>query len=260
MLKSLNEVVMPRRLYRRFSALSLIILLQVKILNADEPLSPNTLTTQEVAEGWQLLFDGKSMSEWRGIHRETIPDCWQIVNGELVLSFSVIQECGDLITKQKFADFDLYWEWKMLEKGCNSGLKYYVQEELSSGNSGIGLEYQLLDDGGHELILLGRMSPNDYHSLAALYEIYPTSNKTVRPLGEWNSSRIYSHERRIEHWLNGEKVMQCVRGSRDFHKRVANSKFSVFPSFGEAESGYILLQQHGGVIAFRSIKIHPLGK
>lgn len=218
----------------------------------------NELTKAEKEAGWQLLFDGVSTEGWRGLHRDDVPGCWGVVNGELVVNPEGAQsdDKGDIITIKKFGDFDLTWEWKMNQPGGNSGLKYYVLEELSTGRGGIGLEYQILDDINHEAVKSGQIKTNDYHTQAALYEIYETQGeKPLRPIGEWNSSRIISKNNHVEHWLNGVKVLEYERGSDDFRARVAKSKFKNIENFGEAKEGHILLQEHGGDVAFRNIKI-----
>lgn len=163
---------------------------------------------------------------------------------------------GDIITTGQYSDFELSWEWKMLTKGGNSGVKYFVKEGLSGNNKyGAGLEYQILDDENFSWMLDGRMKPGDYRTLASLYEIYPATNKAPKPLGEWNHSRILVQGKHVEHWLNGIKVLEYERGSEDFRKRVAESKFKTFENFGEAAEGHILLQDHGTKMAFRNIKI-----
>jgi len=222
---------------------------------------PNSLTPAEKQAGWQLLFDGESLAGWRGIHRDDVPACWGVVDGELVVNpkGQKNQDKGDIITVNQFADFDLTWEWKMAEAGGNSGLKYYVIEELSTGSGGIGLEYQILDDANHPAVTSGQIKSNDYHTLGALYEIYePAADKPIKPIGEWNSSRILSLGNHVEHWLNGVKILEYERGSTDFRARVAKSKFKKFDNFGEAEKGHLLLQEHGGAISFRNIKIKTL--
>ncbi len=224
----------------------------------DQSAAPNTLTPAEKEAGWRLLFDGETLNGWRGIHRPDVPACWGVVDGELVVNPAGVEtdDKGDIITVDEFANFDLKWQWKMRKAGGNSGLKYYVVEDLSTGRSGLGLEYQILDDVNHPAIKAGKIKPNDYHTLAALYEIYPTTaNKPLKPIGEWNDSRIVSRDNHVEHWLNGVKVLEYERGSDDFRARVAESKFKKIENFGEAEKGHILLQEHGGAISFRNIKI-----
>jgi hypothetical protein len=134
-----------------------------------------------------------------------------------------------------------------------------VLEELSENKkSGIGLEYQLLDDEFHPWMLDGKMKPGDFHTLGALYEIYPAANRKVNALGEWNTSKIVSENNYVEHWLNGVKVLDYERGSADFRKKVAESKFSKYPNYGEAKKGHILFQDHGSVMYFKNVFIRKL--
>ncbi|HTF31467.1 MAG TPA: DUF1080 domain-containing protein, partial [Flavitalea sp.] len=163
---------------------------------------------------------------------------------------------GDIITTEEYSDFVLEWEWKLLTKGGNSGIKYFVKENLPGNEKyGPGLEYQILDDDNHPWMLEGKMQPGDFHTMASLYELYPAENRSTRPLGEWNHSRISAQGRMVEHWLNNIKVLEYERGSVDFRKQVAKSKFAEYENFGEATEGHILLQDHGSKITFRNIRI-----
>lgn len=213
------------------------------------------LTEQEIAEGWKLLFDGVSPAGWCGIHSDTFPEVgWEIRDGALV---STGQEGRDIITVEEYGDFDLRWEWRLDTKGGNSGVKYFVQEQGDDAEKhGVGLEYQILDDANHEWMLDGRMKPNDFHTVGALYELYPPSpEKVSRPVGEWNASRIVSRSGHIEHWLNGALILEVDKDSEDFRERVAASKFKDVEWFGRNETGHILLQDHGSVVHFRNLKI-----
>jgi hypothetical protein len=210
---------------------------------------------------FSALFDGKSSRGWRGIHSDHFPEKgWQIEDGVLKVNPSGGEEGssgGDIITREKFADFELRWEWRMLSKGGNSGVKYYVDEGLT-GNSkaGIGLEYQILDDANHPWMLEGKMTPCDYHTLGSLYEVYPAScDKEPAPLGEWNRSRIISRDGQVEHWLNGSLILSYNRFSADFQERVSQSKFRDIPGFGQIEQGHILIQDHPGEVHFRNMEI-----
>lgn len=222
----------------------------------------NSLTDKEIANGWKLLFDGYSTDGWRGITKDHFPrDGWIIKNGQIRIDAMDGAESGnggDIITKEEFGDFELKWEWRMLTKGGNSGIKYYVKEELTDNRSyGYGLEYQILDDQNHSWMLEGKMKPNDYHTAGALYEFFPPSKrKQVKPLGEWNSSKIVSKNNHIEHWLNGEKILEYKRGSDDFMRMLKKSKFKHIHNFGMAEKGHILIQDHGSNVHFRNIKIN----
>ncbi len=228
------------------------------------PAQPhNTLSEQEKAEGWQLLFDGKTTRGWRAINDTRFPkQGWAVKDGELQVHASDGGESangGDIVTQEKYGRFELTWEWKMLTTGGNSGLKYFVVEGLSSNTKyGYGLEYQMLDDANHSWMLEGKMKPGDYRTVGSLYELYPARNKKLRPLGEFNHSRVVVTGAQVEHWLNGIKVLTYKRGSQDFRAKVAASKFKDIPGFGETREGHILLQDHGSELCFRNIKIRSL--
>lgn len=227
-------------------------------LGSPTPPTEAQLTEQERAEGWKLLFDGVSPTGWRGIHSDMFPETgWEVRGGALVSTGAGER---DLITVDEYGPFDLRWEWLLETPGGNSGVKYYVQEQGDGAQThGIGLEYQILDDAQHEWMLDGRMKPNDFHTLGALYEIYPPSpEKAPHPVGEWNSSRIVARDGRVQHWLNGALILEFDRSSEDFLRRVAESKFKDIEWFGRNEKGHILLQDHGSVVHFRNLKIRDL--
>lgn len=160
---------------------------------------------------------------------------------------------GDIITVEEFANFELTVDFK-ISPGANSGIKYYVDADLNKGGgSAIGLEYQLLDDERHPDAKAGR---NGNRTVASLYDLYPASaTKPVNPPGEWNTARIVSRGAHVEHWLNGVKVLEYTRFTGQFRKDVAESKYKVWPGFGELREGHILLQDHGDEVYFRNIKI-----
>lgn len=223
-----------------------------------EVLLTNQLTEAEIADGWELLFDGKSMEKWRGAHKETFPEQgWTVENGILALhaeSGGESTEAGDIVTREQFSDFDLYLEFK-LTPGANSGIKYFVTEQEKTTGSAIGLEYQLLDDQRNEDAKAGR---DGNHTLASLYDLIPAGDKRIRAPGMWNMARIVSRDRKVEHYLNGSKEVEFERGSKEFRDQVAISKYKIWENFGEAEAGHILLQEHGNDVFFRNIKIKRL--
>ncbi len=162
----------------------------------------------------------------------------------------------DLITTETYDLFELSWEWKMAEGG-NSGVKYNVSEQLSTQmappHAAKGWEYQLLDDEKAEDNKIAT------HRAGALYDLLPPSEtKRLRPVGEWNTSRIVVKGNHGEHWLNGEKVVEYELWSDDWKTRVQNSKFKDMPRYGLARSGHIALQDHGDWVAFRNIRIRRL--
>lgn len=236
---------------------------ETPVHNVEASEMVNELTAEEKKENWKLLFDGESTAGWRGINQDTFPgEGWKIEGGMLMVNAADGRESsngGDIITIEQYSDFVFDIDWKMMTQGGNSGVKYFVKEGLSGNEKyGVGPEYQILDDEYHPWMLDGRMQPDDFFTLASLYEIYPAENKSPKPLGEWNHSRIVVQGKEVEHWLNGVSVLKYNRGSEDFREKVAESKFNQFENYGEAKEGHILLQDHGDKVAFRNIKIKEL--
>ncbi|WP_187262961.1 3-keto-disaccharide hydrolase [Pontibacter beigongshangensis] len=222
---------------------------------------PNSLTRYEQEQGWKLLFDGKSSDGWVGAHKSTFPERgWKVENGALTVLPSGGGEStngGDIVTKEKYSAFDLSFEYK-LSPGANSGVKYSVTLNEQSTGSAIGLEYQVLDDEKHPDAKMGR---DGNRTLASLYDLITADKpkRFLRPIGEWNKGRVVVHpDNKVEHYLNGIKVLEYVRGSEEFRNLVANSKYKTWENFGEAAEGHILLQDHGDLVSFRSIKIKAL--
>jgi hypothetical protein len=217
---------------------------------------PNTLTDKEKKEGWKLLFDGKTMSGWRGAYMDSLPrKGWEVKDGMLIVRESGGGEAafgGDIVTIDQYSSFELSLEFKLTE-GANSGIKYFVTEQQpKTPGSAIGLEYQILDDAKHPDAKLGI---NGNRTLASLYDVMPAHDKKVNPIGEWNHARIVVKGKHVEHWLNGVKVLQFERGGKEFLAHKAESKFKNRPDFGEAPRGHILLQDHGNQVFYRNIKI-----
>ena len=226
----------------------------------------NQLSESERIQGWKLLWDGLTSTGWRGAHRTTFPaGGWRIENGELVLAATPVGEKrpgGDLVTEELFSAFELQFEFK-LTAGANSGVKYFVTEDFkpASGITAIGLEYQLLDDEKHPDAARGA---NGNRKLASLYDIIPATPPPSEPglapvIGHWQHARIVVYpNQQVEHWLNGVRVVDYVRGSAAYADAVASSAYAKFPRFGLAEAGRILLQDHGDEVRFRSIKLRTL--
>jgi hypothetical protein len=223
-------------------------------------LLTNELTDNEKENGWKLLFDGKTTAGWRGAQRESFPESGWFIdgNGSLTVESTGGQESaagGDIVTEDEFSDFELMVDVR-LTRGANSGIKYYVTENEKTAGSAIGLEYQILDDKHHPDAIGGR---DGNHTMASLYDLIPASSgKYVTRLGQWNMVRIISKNNHVEHWLNGSKVLEYERGSGDYRKLVAISKYKIWKNFGEAEKGHILLQDHGNEVSFRNIKIREI--
>jgi hypothetical protein len=228
---------------------------------------PNQLTEQEKAQGWRLLWDGKTTRGWKGAKLPAFPEKgWEIKDGTLSVLASGGGEArngGDIITEEEFSNFELQLDFR-LSPGANSGIKYFVDPKLLKGEgSAIGLEFQLLDDERHPDAKLG---VKGNRTIGSLYDLIAATNlseanrtdKRVNPPGEWNRARIVVRGRHVEHWLNDVKVVEFERGTQMFRALVAYSKYRDWPGFGEYASGPILLQDHGDLVSFRSIKIRPL--
>lgn len=220
---------------------------------------PNTLTQSERAAGWRLLFDGKTIAGWRGFHSQEVPGGWGVENGAIKKTQgrgTPDKPGGDLITVDQFGNFELSIDWK-LSKGGNSGIKYLVSESLPpTGRGAISFEYQVLDDDNHPDAKMG-IAGN--RTAGALYDlIAPAAGKKIHPVGEFNRTRIVVRGNKIEHWLNGAKVLEFDRSSEAYRKHLAESKFKETKGFGEATRGHILLQDHGDEVWYRNIKIREL--
>ncbi len=226
---------------------------------------PNELTAAERAIGWRLLFDGRTLSGWRGLGYDSVPTAhWKVADGaiEKIASGNVPKLAdgqpahgGDLMTVDSFGDFELAFEWKVAP-GANSGVKYNVSERLSMSqapnHAALGFEYQILDDDRHED---GKLPS---HRAGALYDlIAPNARKHVRPVGEWNRSRIVFRGRHGEHWLNGEKIVEFDLGTPGMDSLIEASKYRSIPGFADRREGggHIVLQDHGDEAYFRSIKV-----
>ena len=228
-------------------------------ISANSNQAMNTLSSMEKRNGWILLFDGKTTTGWRGAYRDEFPaQGWKIEGGELIVIKSDGREArngGDIITKEKYGNYELTLEAK-LTPGANSGVKYFVTERLpKSPGSAIGLEFQILDDDLHPDAKMGK---NGNRTIGSLYDLIPATSKISRSIGEWNQVRIISKNNKVEHWLNGSKVVEYERGSSAFRALVAESKYKNFEGFGEAPEGHLLLQDHGDEVHYRNIKLRTL--
>ena len=230
-------------------------------LLAQEIVTHNSLTPAEIESGWQLLFDGKTSNGWVGAYKNTFPEKgWNINDGVLTIQKSDGSESnsfGDIVTTEMYSAFDLAFDFKITE-GANSGVKYFVT--LSEGNKGsaIGLEYQILDDAKHPD---AKQGIDGNRTLASLYDLIKANKQPrfVRKPGEWNQGRVVVYpDNRVEHYINGVKVVEYVRGSKEYRDLVAISKYKIWPNFGEAKEGRILLQDHGDEVSYKNIKIKPL--
>ncbi|MDR0394691.1 MAG: DUF1080 domain-containing protein [Tannerella sp.] len=227
---------------------------------------PNVLSSKESADGWKLLFDGKTNAGWRGAHKDAFPGHgWRIGDGMITVMRSGGGEStngGDIVTLGEYAAFELSLEFKITE-GANSGVKYFVTEGEKQKGSAFGLEYQVLDDRNHPDAKLYTTVPGS-RACAGLYDLIAPQNKRFNGVGQWNLAviKVFPNNH-VEHWLNGFKTLEYERGSEDFRKLVGGSKYAAKAyndngRFGEAPKGRILLQDHGDEVSFRSIKIRDI--
>lgn len=217
---------------------------------------PNTLSEREKKDGWKLLWDGKTTEGWRSAKSNNFPEGgWTITDGTLRTMKSNGSESrngGDIITTKTYKNFELLVEFKMTEH-ANSGIKYFVDPNLNKGEgSAIGCEFQILDDEKHPD---GKLGVKGNRTLGSLYDLIPAVNKRSNGIGEWNRARIIVNNNHVEHWMNGFKVVEYDRGTQMWRALVAYSKYKDWPNFGEHSEGFILLQEHGEEVWFRSVKI-----
>ena len=221
----------------------------------------NELTPYEVSKGWKSLFDGKSADGWVGAYKDAFPEKgWTIQDGILTIQAADGGESsnfGDIVTREKYAAFDFAFDFKFSE-GANSGVKYFVTLSENNSGSAIGLEYQILDDERHPDAKMGR---EGNRTLASLYDLIKADKQArfVKGPGEWNKGRIVVYpDNKVEHYLNGLKVVEYQRGSQAFRDLVAISKYKIWEHFGEATEGHLLLQDHGDEVQFKNLKIKKL--
>lgn len=210
--------------------------------------APNTLTSAERANGWRLLFDGRTLDGWRGYRRPDAPAGWQVVDGAITR----VAEGGDLITDREYGNFELALEWK-ISPGGNSGIIYRVVEDSTLDYVWrSGPEYQVLDNAGHSD---GR---DPMTSAGSDFAVYAPVRDVTRPVGQWNAARIVVRGNHVEHWMNGVKLLEYELGGPDWERRVAASKFHTMPRYGRASRGHIALQDHEAWVAYRNIRIREL--
>lgn len=210
----------------------------------------NTLSKKEINEGWELLFDGKTIDKWKTFNGGEVTG-WKIINGELHNSGVGSDHGGDIVTKKQYDNFELYFEWKIAPES-NSGVFFHVQEGLTDAIYESGPEYQLLDDKGWPTKL------EDYQYSGSNYGMHAPKNAKVVPVGEWNSSKIIVNGAHVENWLNGVKTVEYDLWTDEWNKLKAHSKWANAPHYGMGKTGHIGLQDHGGLTMFRNIKIREI--
>jgi hypothetical protein len=241
----------------------------------------NTLTAEEKAAGWQLLFDGKNLTGWRAFTSTGIPESkWKVEDGTIhALKGEHVagDRKSDIITEKKYTDYEFSWEWKLAPR-ANSGIKYLVTESRPATP---GPEYQMVDEqppgaaaaaakandaksgapkgeGKADAKKGGGMS-RGLTSTGSFYEILPpAADKPLKPAGEWNVSRVVVRGKNIEHWLNGKNILSFNLDSPEVKAGIAKSKFKDEPGFGDKIAGHLMLTHHGDEAWFRNVKIREL--
>jgi hypothetical protein len=221
--------------------------------HAQSPGAVNTLTPAEKSAGWILLFDGKTIDQWRGYKKPDMTSLrWKVEDGCLALPAGEGADTRgqrDIITTREFDDFELTWDWR-IGKGGNSGVKYFVTEK---NESAIGHEYQVID-GAHPDAGLreGR------RQTAAFYDVLAAPGAQPRPTPSFNTGRVLVKGNHVEHWLNGAKVLEYELDTDKLRAAIADSKFKDVADFDKHIKAHILLQDHGDGVCFRNIKVKPL--
>jgi 3-keto-disaccharide hydrolase len=209
----------------------------------------NTLSAREKKEGWKLLFDGTTTKGWR-TYQNKASDGWVIANGELSCKMEGVSKRADLITTEQYDNFELVIDWKVAA-GANGGIVYRCNEAHGSSYES-GNEYQLIDDKGYKDKL------EDWQKSGADYNMHPPAKIVSKPAGEFNTTKIIAKNAHVEHWLNGEKVADFEMWTPEWNALKAKSKFKDKADWAMAKSGFIALQDHGGGLTFKNIKIKKL--
>ena len=220
---------------------------------AGDAAMANTLTDAEKKEGWDLLFDGKSLDAWRGFKMAGLPAGWSPRDAAIRFDPPAEGTSGqraDLVTKKQYGDFELALEWAVTPGG-NSGIMFRVSEDKARTYE-TGAEYQVLDNAGHA------DGKNPVTSAGSNYALHAPVKDVTRPVGEWNQARLRVEGAHVTHWLNGTKLLEYDLWTPEWKALVEASKFKAMPGYGLEKTGHIALQDHGNDVRFRNLKIRSL--
>ncbi len=233
---------------KRFALICVAVFLACGLVFAADT-NPNQLTAKEKAAGWRLLFDGNTLQGWRGYKLAGPPEAGWEIQDHLLKTVPKVKG-KELITVDKFNDFEFSWEWKVAPAG-NNGVKYFVTEDRPGAP---GHEYQMIDDESNPDGKVGL-----HHATAAFYDVIPApAERPLKKAGEWNQSRIVVQGNKVEHWLNGKMVLAYELGSEQVKAGLAKSKFAKYPDFGTKIQGPIMLTYHNDECWYRNIKIREI--
>jgi hypothetical protein len=200
------------------------------------------------------LFDGKSFIGWHSFNGGKEIKSWTIEDGAMVcLGTAKDAHGGDIVSDNDYENFELTWDWKVT-KGANSGVMYHVVEDtLYKAPYETGPEYQIIDDIGFPQKL------EEWQKAGADYAMNLTNDKKqLKPVGEWNSSKIVFNKGHVEHWLNGEKIVEFQAWNDEWNKKKKEGKWKDYPDYGSAKKGRIALQDHGNKVYYKNIMIQVL--
>ncbi len=232
-----------------FSLLSILFISSLSF-NSTDSVAPEREATSE----WTVLFDGSGTDHWRIYNGDHFPsEVWKVEEDALVMRKNSSHSGSfDLITREKYSNFEFELEW-MISEGGNSGIFHHVVEQPGRAIYWSGIEMQIIDSDG-----FGRDRLSDLQHSGALYDMRAANPQNEKPQGEWNHTKIISDGPKIEYWQNGEKIVEYERWNAEWYEMVRNSKFECQPSFGNAPKGHIGLQDHGDMVKFRNIRIREI--
>ncbi|MBT5074109.1 MAG: DUF1080 domain-containing protein [Kordiimonadaceae bacterium] len=213
----------------------------------------NMLSAAEKADGWELLFDGKDISKnWRGFKMETVPTNWLIEDGAIFLNPNAYGTNGDIISREQYSEFEFAIDWKVAP-ASNSGIFYHaVESDQYKFPYETAPEMQVLDNDRHGD---GKIVE---HRAGDLYDLMKSRVENAKPVGEWNTVRIVVKGNTLQHFQNGDLIIETTMWNDNWKALIADSKFATWPGFGKSNIGHFALQDHGDPVWFKNLKVKKL--